>query len=127
MSLSTAYALGDVLSLKHSLHRKPSDAKGFYIVYCGLIVLAAGLVLTPGAPLGLLHVLVDEQGLERRRRWVEAWPFEQGDAGLLKFGRQKAVRIAAGGGEIAVAARAVAEPVQRNEAVLRICRHGELS
>ena len=54
VSLSTAYAIGDVLSLKHSLHRKPSDAKGFYAVYCGLIVIAAGLVLTPGAPLGLL-------------------------------------------------------------------------
>jgi NRAMP (natural resistance-associated macrophage protein)-like metal ion transporter len=54
VSLSTAYAIGDVLSLKHSLHRKPGDAKGFYIVYCGLIVIAAGLVLTPGAPLGLL-------------------------------------------------------------------------
>jgi NRAMP (natural resistance-associated macrophage protein)-like metal ion transporter len=54
VSLSTAYAIGDVLSLKHSLHRKPTDAKGFYAVYCGLIVLAAGLVLTPGAPLGLL-------------------------------------------------------------------------
>jgi Mn2+/Fe2+ NRAMP family transporter len=54
VSLSTAYAIGDVLSLKHSLHRKPSDAKGFYAVYCGLIVIAAGLVLTPSAPLGLL-------------------------------------------------------------------------
>jgi len=54
VSLSTAYAIGDVLSLKHSLHRKPSDAKGFFAVYCGLIVVAAGLVLTPGAPLGLL-------------------------------------------------------------------------
>ncbi|WP_298424799.1 NRAMP family divalent metal transporter [Rhodoblastus sp.] len=54
VSLSTAYAIGDVLSLKHSLHRKPSDAKAFYLVYCGLIVVAAGLVLTPGAPLGLL-------------------------------------------------------------------------
>ena len=54
MSLSTAYALGDVLSLKHSLHRKPSDAKGFYGVYFALIVVSAGLVLTPGAPLGLL-------------------------------------------------------------------------
>ncbi len=53
-SLSTAYALGDVLSLKHSLHRKMSDAKGFYAVYAGLIVLAAALTLTPGAPLGLL-------------------------------------------------------------------------
>jgi Mn2+/Fe2+ NRAMP family transporter len=54
VSLSTAYAISDVLSLKHSLHRKPSDAKGFYAVYCGLTVVAAGLVLTPGAPLGLL-------------------------------------------------------------------------
>ncbi len=54
VSLSTAYAIGDVLSLKHSLHRKPKDAKGFFAVYCGLIVVAAGLVLTPGAPLGLL-------------------------------------------------------------------------
>jgi NRAMP (natural resistance-associated macrophage protein)-like metal ion transporter len=54
VSLSTAYALGDVLSLKHSLHRKPTDAPGFYIMYCGLIVFAAALVLIPGVPLGLL-------------------------------------------------------------------------
>jgi Mn2+/Fe2+ NRAMP family transporter len=58
VSLSTAYALGDVLSLKHSLHRKAGDAKGFYAVYCGLIAIAAALVLTPGAPLGLLTNLV---------------------------------------------------------------------
>ena len=54
VSLSTAYAIGDVFSLKHSLHRKPSDAKGFYGVYFALIVIAAVLVLTPGTPLGLL-------------------------------------------------------------------------
>jgi Mn2+/Fe2+ NRAMP family transporter len=54
VSLSTAYAIGDVFSLKHSLHRKPSDAKGFYGVYCVLVVIAALLVLTPGTPLGLL-------------------------------------------------------------------------
>lgn len=54
VSLSTAYALGDVLSIKHSLHRKPGDAKGFYAVYCGLIVVAAVLVLAPDVPLGLL-------------------------------------------------------------------------
>jgi hypothetical protein len=46
--------LGDVLSLKHSLHRKATDAKGFYLVYCGLIAGAATLVLIPGAPLGLI-------------------------------------------------------------------------
>lgn len=54
VSLSTAYAIGDVLSLRHSLHRKPTDAKGFYAVYFGLIAISAALVLTPGAPLGLL-------------------------------------------------------------------------
>jgi Mn2+/Fe2+ NRAMP family transporter len=54
VSLATAYAIGDVFSLKHSLHRKLHDAKGFYAVYAGLILLAAVLVLTPGTPLGLL-------------------------------------------------------------------------
>jgi len=54
VSLSTAYALGDVLSLKHSLHRKVTDAPLFYLVYAGLIAVAAAIVLTPGAPLGLL-------------------------------------------------------------------------
>jgi Mn2+/Fe2+ NRAMP family transporter len=54
VTLSTAYAIGDVLSLRHSLHRKPKEAKAFYAVYGGLVTLAAALVLTPGAPLGLL-------------------------------------------------------------------------
>ncbi len=54
VSLSTAYAMSDVLDLRHSLHRKPTEAKAFYAVYCGLIALAAALVLTPGTPLGLL-------------------------------------------------------------------------
>ena len=54
VSLSTAYAVGDVLSLRHSLHHRPKEAKTFYVVYGGLIALAAALVLTPGTPLGLL-------------------------------------------------------------------------
>jgi NRAMP (natural resistance-associated macrophage protein)-like metal ion transporter len=54
VSLATAYALGDTLALKHSLHRRASDAKGFYLVYCGLIAGSAALVLIPGAPLGLI-------------------------------------------------------------------------
>ncbi|MGO9674810.1 MAG: NRAMP family divalent metal transporter [Methylocella sp.] len=54
VGLSTAYAIGDVLSIRHSLHRKVTDAKGFYAVYCGLMAVAAALVLTPNAPLGLL-------------------------------------------------------------------------
>jgi NRAMP (natural resistance-associated macrophage protein)-like metal ion transporter len=54
VSLATAYAVSDLLDLRHSLHRKPTEAKAFYAVYCGLIALAAALVLTPGTPLGLL-------------------------------------------------------------------------
>ncbi|VVB49935.1 NRAMP (Natural resistance-associated macrophage protein) metal ion transporters [Beijerinckiaceae bacterium RH AL1] len=54
ISLATAYAIGDVFSLRHSLHRKPTDAKVFYAVYGGLVALAAALVLAPGTPLGLL-------------------------------------------------------------------------
>ena len=58
VSLSTAYAIGDVLTVRHSLHRKPGEAKAFYVVYAGLIVVGAALVLTPGTPLGLLTNLV---------------------------------------------------------------------
>jgi Mn2+/Fe2+ NRAMP family transporter len=54
VSLATAYAISDVLDLRHSLHRKPTEAKAFYAVYCGLIAMAAALVLAPGTPLGLL-------------------------------------------------------------------------
>ena len=54
VSLASAYALSDVLALKHSLHRKATDAKGFYLVYSGLIAAAAILVLIPGVPLGLI-------------------------------------------------------------------------
>lgn len=54
VSLSSAYAIGDVLSLRHSLHHRPKEAKTFFAVYAGLIALAAALVLTPGTPLGLL-------------------------------------------------------------------------
>jgi len=53
VSLSTAYALGDVLGLKHSLHRGVSQAKGFYVMYAALIAGAATIVLIPGSPLGL--------------------------------------------------------------------------
>jgi Mn2+/Fe2+ NRAMP family transporter len=45
VSLSTAYAIGDVLAVRHSLHRKAADARGFYAVYAGLIAIAACLVL----------------------------------------------------------------------------------
>ncbi|CAB3783725.1 Divalent metal cation transporter MntH [Paraburkholderia caffeinitolerans] len=54
VSLSTAYAIGDVFKIRHSLHRGVSDAKGFYLVYFGIVAAAAAIVLIPGSPLGLL-------------------------------------------------------------------------
>ncbi|MDE4936349.1 NRAMP family divalent metal transporter [Burkholderia contaminans] len=54
VSLSTAYAIGDVFKIRHSLHRGVTDAKGFYLVYFGIVALAAVIVLIPGSPLGLL-------------------------------------------------------------------------
>ena len=56
VGLSTSYALGDVLGLKHSLHRKVSDAKGFYVMFAGVLLVSAVIVLIPGSPLGLITV-----------------------------------------------------------------------
>jgi hypothetical protein len=54
VSLSTAYAVGDTLGLRHSLHRGVRQAKGFYAIYAALIAGAATVVLIPGTPLGLV-------------------------------------------------------------------------
>ncbi|GGU66184.1 hypothetical protein GCM10010211_34320 [Streptomyces albospinus] len=48
VSLSTAYAIGDVFGMKHSLHWGIKGAKGFYAVYAGLVTAAASIVLIPG-------------------------------------------------------------------------------
>src|SRR6202050_3968719 len=56
VSLSSAYAIGDVLGLKHSLHRGFRQAKGFYVVYAALIGGAAAIVMIPRAPLGLMTI-----------------------------------------------------------------------
>jgi Mn2+/Fe2+ NRAMP family transporter len=58
VTLSTSYAFGDVFGLKHSLHRRFRDAKPFYLSYTALVVVAAGIVLIPGAPLGLITTSV---------------------------------------------------------------------
>jgi NRAMP (natural resistance-associated macrophage protein)-like metal ion transporter len=58
VTLSTSYAFGDVFGVKHSLHRKWSDAKGFYLSYAALILIAGGIVLIPNAPLGLITTAV---------------------------------------------------------------------
>jgi len=58
VTLSTSYAFGDVFNIKHSLHRSFRDAKAFYGSYSAMIAVAAGVVLIPGAPLGLLTTAV---------------------------------------------------------------------
>ncbi|HEV2450369.1 MAG TPA: NRAMP family divalent metal transporter [Streptosporangiaceae bacterium] len=58
VTLATSYAFGDVFGLRHSLHRKFREAKFFYLTYTGVVVLAAGIVLLPGAPLGLITTSV---------------------------------------------------------------------
>jgi Mn2+/Fe2+ NRAMP family transporter len=54
VTLATSYAFGDVFNLRHSLHRSFGEAKAFYASYAGMVLLAAAIVLIPGAPLGLI-------------------------------------------------------------------------
>jgi NRAMP (natural resistance-associated macrophage protein)-like metal ion transporter len=58
VTLATSYAFGDVFGIRHSLHRGVKEAKGFYGIYSVLVVLAAGIVLIPNAPLGLMTMAV---------------------------------------------------------------------
>ena len=58
VTLATSYAFGDVFGIKHSLHRGFADAKQFYFSYSAMVVLAAVIVLIPGAPLGLITTAV---------------------------------------------------------------------
>ena len=58
VTLATSYAFGDVFGIRHSLHRGVSEAKGFYGIYALLVAAAAGIVLIPNAPLGLITTAV---------------------------------------------------------------------
>ncbi|MGA7988712.1 MAG: NRAMP family divalent metal transporter [Candidatus Dormiibacterota bacterium] len=58
VTLATSYAFGDTFGIRHSLHRSWRDAKPFYGAFTTLVVLAAGLVLIPNAPLGLITTAV---------------------------------------------------------------------
>jgi Mn2+/Fe2+ NRAMP family transporter len=51
ISASTAWALGEALAGPHSFNRKLSEAPRFYGFNIGIAVLAAAVVLIPGAPL----------------------------------------------------------------------------
>jgi Mn2+/Fe2+ NRAMP family transporter len=58
VTLATSYAFGDVFGARHSLHRSWKDAKFFYASFTVMVVLAAGIVLIPHAPLGLITTSV---------------------------------------------------------------------
>jgi len=58
VTLATSYAFGDVFGAKHSLDRGPLDAKGFYASFTLMVMAAAGIVLIPRAPLGLITTSV---------------------------------------------------------------------
>jgi Mn2+/Fe2+ NRAMP family transporter len=54
ISLSSAWAYGEVKGWPHSLQKSVNDAPGFYGVYVLCVGAAAGLVLIPKAPLQLI-------------------------------------------------------------------------
>jgi Mn2+/Fe2+ NRAMP family transporter len=58
VTLATSYAFGDIFGLRHSLHRGFREAKLFYASYSAMVAVAAGIVLIPRAPLGLITTAV---------------------------------------------------------------------
>lgn len=58
ISLSSAWAYGEVKGWQHSLQKSIREAPGFYAVYGFCVAAAAGLVLIPGAPLQLIILSV---------------------------------------------------------------------
>lgn len=58
VTLATSYAFGDTFGIRNSLNRSWREAKAFYAMFTVLVALAAGLVLIPNAPLGLITTAV---------------------------------------------------------------------
>jgi Mn2+/Fe2+ NRAMP family transporter len=56
VSLSSAWAYGEVKGWSHSLQKKFTEAPGFYLIYIISIAAAAGIVLIPDAPLETIIV-----------------------------------------------------------------------
>jgi Mn2+/Fe2+ NRAMP family transporter len=54
VTLATSYVVGDVFGTRGSLHRSFLEAPRFYAVFTVVILAAAGIVLIPGAPLGVI-------------------------------------------------------------------------
>src|SRR6266852_1399839 len=57
LPLSTSYVICEALGFESGIDRKLGEAKIFYGLYTALIVIGAGLILIPGAPLVRIAVL----------------------------------------------------------------------
>jgi Mn2+/Fe2+ NRAMP family transporter len=58
ISLSSSWALGEVLGWAHSLNRSVRDAPWFYVAYLGMLLTSGAVVLIPGAPLVTITMYV---------------------------------------------------------------------
>jgi NRAMP (natural resistance-associated macrophage protein)-like metal ion transporter len=58
VTLASSYALGDLSGSRQSLNSRVRDAKGFFGVFGGLLIVAGVVTLIPGAPLGLITLAV---------------------------------------------------------------------
>ncbi len=58
VTLASSYAFGDVFRRPHSLHHGLGKANVFHGSYTVMVVLAAAIVLLPGAPLGTITIAV---------------------------------------------------------------------
>ena len=58
ISLASAWAFGEIKGWPHSLQLSFKEAKGFYGIYSGCVLSAAGIVLIPHLPLQLVIVSV---------------------------------------------------------------------
>jgi Mn2+/Fe2+ NRAMP family transporter len=58
VTLASSYAFGDVFRRPHSLHRGIGRAKLFHGSYAAMVLVAAAIVLLPGAPLGTITTAV---------------------------------------------------------------------
>ncbi len=58
VSLSGSYAIGEVVGVRHSLHRRFGEARVFHGSFAAVVIVAATTVLISGLPLGALVTLV---------------------------------------------------------------------
>jgi Mn2+/Fe2+ NRAMP family transporter len=58
ISLSSSWALGEVMGWAHSLNKSVRDAPWFYVAYLGMLLTAGAVVLIPGAPLVTITMYV---------------------------------------------------------------------